>query len=295
MTNSIAAAPPQTKKWSLFINPGLQHDFDRDGYVVVNFLNRAEVMDLADEFWALPAAMGQPAFASTIMSHDAGYRNAVSKIIKSSFARALNDFFEDTQLFLGNFNLKYPGNPSGTVQMHQDPSFVDERVFSSLVIWVPLVDTNRQNGALQVIPGSHKILTRPRCGGLSFPYEHLEAKLLEQFGRELPMKAGQAYIANPALFHYSPPNMGTAPRIAAAGLAGPSESALRYHYYSVKEGCGYADVFATDHDYYVAAPLFSRPDENRYPIVETIRLDNIIPPEDILFTMLSANNQTSTT
>lgn len=283
--------PVQTEKRSLFANPALQENFDKDGYIVIDFLNRAEVSDLADEFWALPSAMGQPAFASTIMSHDTGYRNTVSKIIKSAFTRAVNETFEDTQLFLGNFNLKYPGNPSGTVQMHQDPSFVDERAFSSLVVWVPLVDTTQQNGALQVIPGSHKILNQPRCGGLSFPYEHLEAKLLEQFGKELLMKAGQAYIASPALFHFSPPNMGTSPRIAAAGLAGPSESTLRYHHYTEKAGRSYAEVFATEHDYYVAAPLFSKPDESRYQLIDIIALDNAIPSEDALFEMLTANNQ----
>jgi len=144
---------------------------------------------------------------------------------------------------------------------------------------------------LQVIPGSHKILTQPRCGGLPFPYENLEAKLLEQFGRELPMKAGQAYIASPALFHFSPPNMGTSPRIAAAGLAGPAESTLRYHHYAEKEGRGYAEVFATEHDYYVSAPLFSKPDEKRYQLVDIIALDNTIPSEDTLYEMLTANNQ----
>ncbi len=290
MINDSIATPVPTGKRSLFASRELQGNFDKDGYVVIDFLDRAEVMDLANQFWALPSAMGKPAFASTIMSHDTVYRTAVSKIIKSAFARAVNETFEDTKLFLGNFNLKYPGNPSGTVQMHQDPSFVDERAFASLVIWVPLVDTTHQNGALQVIPGSHKILTQPRCGGLSFPYEHLEAKLLEQFGKELPMKAGQAYVASPALFHFSPPNMGTSPRIAAAGLAGPSESTLRYHHYIEKEGRGHAEVFATQHEYYVSAPLFSRPDEKVYPIVETIALDNAMPSEDSLFDMLSGNN-----
>lgn len=289
MMNSTATEPAKTKKRPLFINPALQDDFDNNGYVVTDFLTPDEVADLAAKFWALPAAMGEPAFASTIMSRDSAYRLAVSKIIKNAFERAVNETFDDTQVFLGNFNLKYPGTPSGTVDMHQDPSFVDEKLFTSLVIWVPLIDTTPQNGALQVIPGSHRILTQPRCGGQGFPYIHLERTLLERFGTQLPMKAGQAYIANPALFHYSPPNMGSAPRIAAAGLAGPAESALRYHHYTEKEGLSYAEVFATEHDYYVSELLFSKPDENRYKIVETILLETDIPSENTLFEMLSLN------
>ena len=285
----------KTVKRGLFLNHELQESFDRDGYVVIDFLNTTEVKALLDEFWTLPAVMGEPAFASTIMSQDSNYRTTVSIIIKNAFARAVNENFKDAQLFLGNFNLKYPNNPSGTVQMHQDPSFIDEKLFSPLVIWVPLVDSTSQNGALQVIPGSHKILSPPRCGGLSFPYEHLESELLKHFGKELPMKAGQAYVASPALFHYSPPNMGTDPRIAAAGLAGPAESALRYHHYAQKEGNTLAEIFAVEHEYYVAAPLFSRPDESRYKLIDTVTLNTNIPSRDTLFEMLSTHNQHQTT
>ena len=68
MINDSIATPVPTEKRSLFASRELQGNFDKDGYVVIDFLDRAKVMDLANAFWALPSAMGEPAFASTIMS-----------------------------------------------------------------------------------------------------------------------------------------------------------------------------------------------------------------------------------
>jgi hypothetical protein len=285
MTTATSTKITKTKR-PLFKNEQLQKDFERNGYVVADFLNPAEVVALRHTYNKLPAAMGKPAFASTIMSEDAAYRDAVSKIISKSFDRALHETFKDTHLLLGNFNLKYADSPRGTVQMHQDPSFLDESRFTPMVIWVPLIDTTPQNGAIQVIPGSHTIITQPRCGGRPFPYIDLETPLLEQFGKQLLMQAGQAYIASPALFHASPPNVSQQSRIAAAGLAGPKESALRYHHYTETDGAAFAEIFEADHEYYTSAPLFSKPSSDKYKVVATMPLDEQHPTPDELFSIL---------
>lgn len=277
-----------TVKRALFRDAHLQKDFETNGYVVLNFLNPSEVDTLQQAYNNLPAAMGTPAFASTIMSPDATYRDKVSVIIKDSFKRALNDTFKNTHLLLGNFNLKYANSPRGTVQMHQDPSFLNESMYTAMVIWVPLIDTTPQNGAIQVIPGSHTIIKQPRCGGRPFPFTDLEQPLLQQFGRQLLMQAGQAYIASPALFHASPPNVSSQSRIAAAGLAGPKESSLRYHHYKEVNGSGFAEIFDADHEYYVSAPLFSRPSEDKYKVVKTVPLNEQLPSRDVLFKKLNS-------
>jgi len=186
------------KKRQLFRDPILQKSFDRDGYVVIDFLTPAEVDSLNEAYANLQGDLGTPAFASTIMSHDAEYRLAVSALIENIFARAINKIFQDTRFYWGNFNIKYPHNNMGAVPLHQDHSFLDERIFQTLGFWVPLVDTTPENGALQVIPGSHTLLKQLRCGGRPFPYAAAQQTLLEQFGKQLLMQAGQAYIGSPA-------------------------------------------------------------------------------------------------
>jgi hypothetical protein len=274
-------------KRPIFKDQNFQEDFEKNGYAVIDFLNPEEIAALSKAYNDLQGDMGEPAFASTIMSRDTNYRLEVSEVIKKYFSRALEENFADAQLFWGNYNVKYPGNNLGTVPLHQDPSFVDEALHSPLVIWVPLIDTTNENGALQVIPGSHTVLKQPRCGRYPFPYAGLQQTLLDQFGQKLLMHAGQAYIGSPAVFHYSPPNMSNSPRIVAAALAGPKESTLRYYHYKPTENGNFAEIFEADVNYYVTAPLFSRPDTNQYKIIETIPLEETSPDADALFDILN--------
>lgn len=282
--------PHLSDKRPLFRDPSTQDMFDRNGYVVVDFLNPDEINTLSKSYLSLDGDLRNPAFASTIMSHDTEYRQSVSSAIERVFARAVSETFRDTQFFWGNFNVKFPSGNMGAVPLHQDPSFLDERYATALGIWVPLIDTTDENGALQVIPGSHTILTHPRCGGTPFPFANLQEILLKKFGRKLLMRAGQAYIGNPAVFHASPPNISSTARIVAAGLAGPDDSSLRYFDCKRSEGMAFAEMFEVDKHYYVSAPLFSRPDKDQYQILEVIPLDRPIPNASIIFETLSNFN-----
>lgn len=287
-TNDLCETPKENRQ--LFKDIALQESFLKNGYVVIDFLNADEVEMLSLSYDSLQGDLGNPAFASTIMSKDTTYRMAVSDAIEKVFERAIRDLFVDVRFFWGNFNTKYPSD-KGIVPLHQDPSFLDERYYNPLGLWVPLVDTDDENGALQVISGSHTILKQLRCGARPFPYSSIQDTLLEHFGTSLYMKAGQAYIGNPALFHASPPNKSQSPRIVAAGLAGAIESELRYHYYQASDPQNYIEVFQVDKEYFQSAPLFSRPDGAQYTILETLNDQEVIPNTEELFDILNEFNQ----
>ncbi|WP_298317071.1 phytanoyl-CoA dioxygenase family protein [uncultured Aquimarina sp.] len=274
----------------LFKEEILNESFIKNGFVVVDFLNASEIQELINSYQTLQGDLGEAAFASTIMSKNPKYRFAVSSIINKIFRRAIQELFIDVKFFWGNFNIKYPNKNNGVVPLHQDPSFLDERNFNPLGIWVPLVDTNKENGALQVIPGSHTILDNPRCGGQLFPYSAIQDSLLENFGKSLFMKAGQAYIGNPALFHASPSNESLQPRIVAACLAGPTESELRYHHYKITEEKEIAEMFEVDNSYYLSAPLFSKPNASEYELLESINIQKP-PSREVLFQLLNHFNK----
>jgi hypothetical protein len=279
------------KKRPLFKDRALQLEFERTGYVVIAFLTDQEITALSEAYLSLQGDLGEPAFASTIMSGDPEYRLAVSAMIEKTFARAANQIFDDACIFWGNFNIKYPRRNMGAVPLHQDPSFLDERRYDALAIWVPLTDTTPENGALQVVPGSHTVIRPPRCNGRPFAYGAQQELLLEKFGRQLLMIAGQAYIGSPALFHASPANTSCSARIAAAALVGPAESALRYFRHTQNDGKVEVEMIKADREYYLTAPLFSLPTAGRYPLLEIIPADDPIPTADQLFNILSNLNQ----
>ena len=57
-----------------------------------------------------------------------------------------------------NSRAKLPDSRS-VVDWHQDIGFLDEEVEDTFMVnfWVPLVDSDKKNGCLEVIPGSHKV------------------------------------------------------------------------------------------------------------------------------------------
>ncbi len=57
-----------------------------------------------------------------------------------------------------NCRAKLPDNRS-VVDWHQDIGFLDEEVEETFMVnfWVPLVDSDGENGCLEVIPGSHRV------------------------------------------------------------------------------------------------------------------------------------------
>lgn len=51
-----------------------------------------------------------------------------------------------------------PNQMQATVPWHQDIAYLDESCWSTLQLtaWIPLLDTNTQNGCMQVIRGGHR-------------------------------------------------------------------------------------------------------------------------------------------
>jgi len=65
---------------------------------------------------------------------------------------------------------KIPNYGYGAVPWHQDSSYFEPYCDNSLVLtaWVPLVDSNEENGCMWVIPGTHRLPVVPHqlaCGG----------------------------------------------------------------------------------------------------------------------------------
>jgi len=48
-----------------------------------------------------------------------------------------------------------------------------------------------------------------------------------------------------------------------------------------------AEIFEVDHNYYVTAPLFSKPDIGRYRLTEIVRIDRSMPDIESIIEALS--------
>jgi ectoine hydroxylase-related dioxygenase (phytanoyl-CoA dioxygenase family) len=94
------------------------------------------------------------------------------------FEPRLATLVDGYRICFANFLNKAPQNADvGAVPLHQDPTFVDETLYRTVGLWVPLVDTVPENGGLVVVPGSHRFNRGPRAVGAPFPYRALESSL----------------------------------------------------------------------------------------------------------------------
>ncbi|MCB1598526.1 MAG: phytanoyl-CoA dioxygenase family protein [Xanthomonadales bacterium] len=217
---------------ALFKSPQLQADFDRDGYVIVPFLDTDQVAELSAHYASLDHDHKiEQGFHVSLDNRDAAFKRAVMDKLLSVTAAPVDTLFDRARSFVASYVVKEPG-PRGIVPPHQDWTFVDESQFVSCTVWIPLAPTTVDNGALGVIKGSHRLFDQnraspsPQCptpiGDLMFQvFPFLDVK---------EMQPGQALIFNNRTLHGSPPNLSDVARIAVGIGITHAEAELRHYY-----------------------------------------------------------------
>jgi hypothetical protein len=164
-------------------------------------------------------------FYTSIWSENEDHRKKADQGIKEILIPALKNYLKIIQPVFANLMVKASGEDSSLLP-HQDWCFVDEPEYDSATVWVPLIDVNRKNGNLQVIPRSHfefKNFIRPRFGDAPFNREEESKRLVD-----INMKAGEALILNSRLIHASPPNLSGFERVAASVVIAPASAKLKH-------------------------------------------------------------------
>lgn len=214
-------------------DPGLQDDLERDGYVVVPFLDPAAVAGLRRSFSALVPDLGG-ASHYTSASPDEAHRRAAFASIAAAFSGPAADLLVDHRPVVANFFAKPPA-PATALVVHQDWTFVDEDRFRSINIWCPLEDATAANGTLRVLPGSHRALTNRRgtalgAGGLPSPFAGIEDEVTRDLLVPVPVPAGSAIVNDHRLVHASTDNTSADVRVAASLTLVPAECPVTHSF-----------------------------------------------------------------
>lgn len=257
----------QKRSRYVFIDQTLQNEYELNGYVVVPFLNSYQLEDLKSLYNELKTPFTN-GFNATLYSSDPIYKSNVAtgilKVIGNNYSKYLNSF----RPFAANFLTKHNDDTS-KLPLHQDFSFTDEASFDSLNLWIPLVDVDEINGAVTVIPGSHKWdkFIRASPNTLS-PYENVVDDL-EPLHKMIKMRAGHALIHSHKLLHFSDINRSDEVRVAVCVGVIPNNAPL-FHYYLHSDSK--LECFKIDDDFFFNFKVGDYPDG--YPIVN--RLNNYV-------------------
>ncbi len=212
---------------AIFKNEQLNREFELNGFVVVSLLNQEEISALNTAYQA--NLFNNPeGFYSTSFSENESIKLKLNNGINDIVKPKANEIFEPFKALGSCYLSKAPG-AVGQMPIHQDWTVVDESLFDSITIWIPLQDVNEHNGAMQIIPGSHRFSNALRSPFFDNPLSDIESELRKDL-QLVALKAGEAIIFSQALIHASPANQSTQARLAVTFGLIPEQADLYFYY-----------------------------------------------------------------
>src|SRR4051812_25124962 len=158
----------------LFKDPRLAEKYRQNGFVTVPLLNKQQVAAVTTLHDRLEKeASLEHGFYASVWSENKNYRTGVQQVSINALSPAIAAYLTNVKPVLGAFQVKQAG-PATQLQAHQDWSFVDEPENDTVLVWCPLVDVDRHNGNLQVVPGSQHLKNYVRGRFFDAPFRALD-------------------------------------------------------------------------------------------------------------------------
>jgi hypothetical protein len=271
----------------IFREDNLQRQFIPTGYARVPMLSPAEIDYILSRFRNLRpddrfSPTGRDGFQfryhCSFLDTNISYKRETHQLIKGVFAPHVARCLNGYEILNCNFYVKPPG--TGEFSIHQNWPAIADLNDTTVTIWCPLIDVVKSNGALQLVPGSHKIL--PHVEGPNVPgyFRDFREALICKYLKAIPMKAGEALIFDDAAIHWSANNDSDAARIAIQILCTPADAQPVYFFYDAKTSQRF-ELIAVDSEFFISTDrkdLATRQphwkslgfvaNRNRYPALE---------------------------
>ncbi len=212
---------------NIFRNEDHYREINENGFFVIDLLDEKDVQQLRDIYSQYNIQVPNHFFSTSFLP-DEHTRKEISLAIQSVVRPKISPLLKDHKE-LGAVFLVKPSGPDTQMPIHQDWTVVDEPEHHSITAWIPIQDTTVQNGAITVLPKSHRLTTGLRSPSLIDPLGNIKETAAPMM-QTLEMKAGQAYIFSHALLHASHPNLSGNNRIAAAyGIIHQDTDLIYFH------------------------------------------------------------------
>ena len=214
------------------INPYHQKLLQQVGYYIDDFLSDEEI-EFCKQIYTSNFPPTTDVFYSTSFHENIELKKKVSDLILEKLKSKIASKFSDYKL-LGISFLEKKANQNNPLPIHQDWTVTDEEKFGSFTIWIPLDDTNKGNGALRVIDGSHLVQNNFRSPSLPVSFDKHRAAF-EKYLKTLAIKKGKAFVFNQKLMHASWQNKSNENRLALTIGLVPKDAELFMLYYNASK------------------------------------------------------------
>lgn len=234
------------KRKGIFRNEEYQRRFDEEGFVIVPFMNE-DIINNLTSIYKHCYPDGVDGFFSTTFANNLAHREKVNHSIKEECLDRLNELFVDYKVFFSSFIVKAPGKKSELI-MHQDMTLVDESQYAGINVWSPMIDLSDTNGAIEVLPKSHRFFKTYRGSSIPDIYDNVvdEVKsiLIPQY-----LKAGEAIIFDQSIIHYSPPNLSEVERPVINTFVAHMDAQIKICYWDKETYGDTIEIFEQDDDF----------------------------------------------
>lgn len=221
----------------IFQEESLQEAYFPNGYVTVPMLSKAEVESLLAEFGRLRPHDGfaplspngvDTTYHCSFLDSNKDYKAKVHQLITGFFEPHIKRILKDFHILNCNFYVKAPH--SGEFVVHQNWPAIADINDTTVTVWCPLVNVVESNGALQVVPGSHKLLPHIEGPGAQPFFDGFRQSMINNYLKPIQMEAGESLIFDDSLIHWSARNDSDEPRIAIQILCIPNNAQAVYFY-----------------------------------------------------------------
>jgi len=218
----------------VFKNEQLQNEFDENGFVKFHFLSPEQVKRLHDFYMETQmqheaSVVNRKKFHATNDTDNAQLIADADSFIKEVMGEEINKHFYNYKTIAANYLLKQ-SSPESILNPHQDLRFVDEEKFYSFNIWVATEPTDKTNGCLRFLKGSHLLHNTIRpLPTYPWIYDNVSA-LIPVYFTDVPTEVGECIVLNHACIHGSYPNLSGHVRIAAILAMIPEEADICHYF-----------------------------------------------------------------
>ncbi len=242
----------------IFNDPQQNSQYINEGYVICDLLSPEEVQSTLSELTALrPDDKFAPidrasSYHCTFLDTNEDYKRSVNSLIQKILNPYLEKILNEYVIWGANLYVKPSG--TGKFEMHQNWMHVsNEKEQTSLTIWCPLVNTSTDNGTIQLVPKSHKIVPDIATANVPCYFSEIEDFILSDYLQPIPLKAGQCVIFEDGVIHFSDVNLASTPRYALQILVGHKEVKPVYYYFDEKNPEKGFEVFELETDFWVTS------------------------------------------
>ena len=244
-----------------FKNPEVQTRFDKTGYVVIDLFTPDEIKRFIELYDKIEGVKGtantnKNTYELSFFEKDVDSKkkkfNAVYEFMKPLIDKHIDRY---APIIINLFNKEHG---TGEVPIHQNWTFVDEKKFTSVSVWCPLQDVSRKNGTLEVVPGSHKVISEYRGPSIPWVFDNLNELMKEKYMLPFELKPGQVGIVDDSVIHYSGINQTHEHRKAVQLILKPEE-APTIHCYKENEADDTVTIMEVEDDYFFDFDMWKKP------------------------------------